>query len=632
MVEGRPSEGGRCCIVEYQACTSPRDLLQPPYNARSKVHEYGGAAFTIGSDGVLVFSDFETNGILSIRKEVVDIIIDGDPATCYADFCVHPRENHIIIAVQEVRSENETRNNIVVIDSAKRRARVIISGADFYAHPRFNHDGTFISWIQWTHPDMPWNGSLLYVATWRIDEPINGNKVAGEAGIESICQPRWNETGKLFFTSDRTGYWQLYRVDVSNASPRHIRLQGFEDCDFAGSEWVLGKYVESLKILIKIEFVFGTDDHLSCTYVPLTENTLLATYTKNSINGILLIDIKSETCKTLELDLVDIQKNAIRRVSDTSFVVIGSSASVPLAVYLIDITELPRKKMLKSSITTELPPDIVSMAEHLTFPRIGGKGQNGFAHSIFVAPHNPRYCAPPSERPPLIVSLHGGPTSHVSQGLSLATQYYTSRGYAYAHVNYAGSTGYGRAYRESLNGSWGIMDACDAVSCVAYLESMSKIDPTRVGIIGASAGGYSVLRSLALYPSTWAGGISLYGISDLKALVNTMHKFERYYIQRLLFGESMSSEEQAIIYKERSPCNNSDNIAAPVLLMQGREDVVVPLCQAQIMAESIHGSGQYSKLLVFEGEGHGFRHGASLQSAIKEETAWWAKTLSTKSP
>lgn len=361
---------------------------------------------------------------------------------------------------------------------------------------------------------------------------------------------------------------------------------------------------------------------------------MVAVYTREATNGLLLIDLVTSDWQELPLDLVDIQKNAVRRLSDTSFVVIGTSRTTPAAVYVVDIASQPiQKALIRSSMDAiNLPTAIFSKAEVISFQRSRETDPSEYSHAIFVPPRNPNYKAPPGTKPPLIVSMHGGPTSHVSPGLLLTTQYWTSRGYAFVHVNYAGSTGYGRRYRDSLDGSWGLIDASDAASCVEFLAANSWVDSLRVGIVGASAGGYSVLRALIMYPTLWRGGISQYGIGDLEKLAGMMHKFEKFYIQQLLFGSrhDLGVEDMGNIYKERSPCFHAEKILAPVLFLQGTEDMVVPLSQAQEMADLMQGGGVEVKLVVFEGEGHGFRQSANLKQAIEEETLWWSKTLLTK--
>lgn len=366
----------------------------------------------------------------------------------------------------------------------------------------------------------------------------------------------------------------------------------------------------------------------SCTYISLTADTIIAAYTKEAANRLVVIDLESETFTDLQCPLVDIRNSAIQRVSDTSFAVIGSTSTSPTALYYLDITKQSEMVVLKMSANLDIPTTFYSEAQHISFPRLHGEDQDSEAHTLFLPPKSPNYDSPKDELPPLIVSMHGGPTSHVAPGLSLAFQYYTTRGYAFAAVNYTGSSGYGRTYRNRLNAKWGISDVANAASCVAHLAKRSLIDPNRVGVVGGSAGGYGTLQSLCVYPDVWAGGVSLYGISDVKALVQDTHKFESRYADRLLFASPDPSDaEKEKVFQERSPLYHAANIKAAILLLQGDEDIVVPPNQALEMAEVIKKNGGEAKVVIFQGEGHGFRKAETVKRAIEEQELWWRKTL-----
>ena len=364
-------------------------------------------------------------------------------------------------------------------------------------------------------------------------------------------------------------------------------------------------------------------------YVSLSRDKAAAIYTKNGTESLVLVDLKSESFTDLSLEglIPALYGSTLCRVSDTAFVVIGSTPKSPPALYHIDIEKSVKMTLLKTSADVDIRPDFYSTAEHISFPVVYGDDRDGHSHALYLPPKNPDYHAPPDSLPPLIVSLHGGPTGHVSPGLSLALQYFTSRGYALASVDYAGSSGYGRAYRERLDGKWGIRDIDDVASYVSYLASTGKIDQARVGVTGGSAGGYGTLQSLCRYPSIWAGGVSLYGIADLKTMSATTHKFESHYLDGLLFPKGASHAEKEKLLKKRSPFFHARAIKAPVLLLQGTEDKVVPPDQASDMMKIIESNGGDVKLVLMEGEGHGFRMGENIKKAILEEDDWWAKTL-----
>ena len=317
----------------------------------------------------------------------------------------------------------------------------------------------------------------------------------------------------------------------------------------------------------------------------------------------------------------------LAKVSDTRFTVIGTTRDKPTALYQVDVDDFSSHQILKSSADLDIPVSLYSSIEHISFPRVIGNYKDGNAYAIYSSPHNPDYRAQSGVLPPLVVELHGGPTHHVNPGLSLKSQYWTSRGYAYASVNYAGSTGYGRAYRDLLNGKWGVLDVADAASCVAHLSATSKVDSSRIGICGKSSGGYGVLQALCDHPKIWAGGISTYGISSLKALLEDTHKYESHYMDALLFKDATSVEEQEQILHNRSPLSHAGYITAPVLLLQGTEDKVVPPSQTKEMEKKILENGGKVKVVMFEGEGHGFRQKQNIKDSLDEEEKWFRVTL-----
>ena len=366
----------------------------------------------------------------------------------------------------------------------------------------------------------------------------------------------------------------------------------------------------------------------SCTYLELNPSTLVVSYVRKASAGVLLVAIAAGKVITLPAAFVSIGRAGVGRVSSTSFVVIAASATSPEALYHISISPTDRfAKVLRSSSSITLDPSIFSPPISITVPRTQGKDPQGETYAIYLPPHNPSFQAPEGSKPPLIVSIHGGPTANATPALLLQTQYWTSRGYAYVHVNYAGSTGYGRAYQDSLNYNWGIKDVDDAASCVALLVKEGIVDGSRVGIEGSSAGGYTVLKALEDYPTIWAAGNCMYGIGNLRDLATKTHKFESHYLFPLLFPQGTSKEEQDKVYDERSPCLHAEKITSPLLLLHGMNDRVVPMSQAIDMEKLLREKGKDVKLVLFEGEGHGFSIGENIRTAIREEEDLWRRTL-----
>jgi dipeptidyl aminopeptidase/acylaminoacyl peptidase len=322
---------------------------------------------------------------------------------------------------------------------------------------------------------------------------------------------------------------------------------------------------------------------------------------------------------------------AVQRLSDTRFAVIAASPTAPEALYHVELSQsAPQITTLKSSLPLDIPEEFYSQAEHISFPRTEGADElNTTSHAFFLPPQNANYEGTPGTLPPLIVEMHGGPTYHTNPGLALSLQYYTSRGYAVAMPNYAGSSGYGRKYRGVLDGVWGALDPSDAASCVAYLVKTGRVDGTRVGIMGGSSGGHAALEAIWMFPSVWSAAVSRYGISDVEVLVKDTHKFESHYAFRLLFGDHVpdDEEERRRVYRERSPRFNAEKIRAPVLLLQGSEDKVVPPNQTELMVQSITKNGGIAKMTVFQGEGHGFRGKENKRLALEEQDGWWLKYL-----
>ena len=355
----------------------------------------------------------------------------------------------------------------------------------------------------------------------------------------------------------------------------------------------------------------------------------MALWTKDAIQCLVEIDLRSSTYSIPQLSSIDNPSPSIQAVSDNHCVIIGSTTDGPEALYSVSLTQPLKMTVIKSSSTLEISPRYFSTLKSVSFPRTCSMKFGDTSHAMFMRPLHPDYIAPSNTLPPLVLYMHGGPTIHVGPGLSLAWQYWTTRGYALAAVNYTGSSGYSRDYQTELDGQWGVADVADAASCVEHLVSVGLVDKTRVGIVGGSAGGYACLQALCLYPDKFAGGISLYGVSDVKALIRDTHKFESHYVDRLLFGAhaKLSDKEKGAILHERSPLYHAKNIKAATLLLQGMEDDIVPPNQAQRMIAAIKEHNGNAEVILFEGEGHGFAKAKNVETSIVEQEKWWRKTL-----
>ncbi|OKL55816.1 hypothetical protein UA08_08936 [Talaromyces atroroseus] len=610
-IEAPPSVDGRCTIIEYHQGQS-REILPADYSARTAVHGYGGAALATTSKGAVIFADWKTKGVYSLDPATKDValVVDADPQVFLADFDAHPLHPEWIIAICEDHHSKPETNSLVALNAENNTVHVLASGADFYSAPRFSPAGDRICWIQWNHPDMPWTGTRLFVASWNGYKKLTDvTEIDGEARNVSISQPRWGPDGTLFYTSDRSGYWQLQAMRQASDGPQPIVIDGLEKGEFAAPEWLIG----------------------SSTFFSLTADTIVATWTNNAREMLVSIDLSASKYTVLSDALTGMFGSAVKRLSDTSFAVIAASPTAPKALYHVELTQsLPKLTSLKSSLPLDIPEEFYSRAEHISFPRTEGPGHlNTTSHAFFLPPQNANYVGTPDTLPPLIVEMHGGPTSHTNPGLALTYQYYTSRGYAVALVNYAGSSGYGRKYRDLLDGVWGALDPADAASCVAYLVETGRVDGTRVGIMGGSSGGHAALEAIWMFPSVWSAAVSRYGISDVEVLVEDTHKFESHYAFRLLFGDNVpdDEEERRRVYRERSPRFNAEKIKAPVLLLQGSEDKVVPPNQTEMMVQSITKNGGIAKMTIFQGEGHGFRGKENQRLALDEQDQWWQKYL-----
>lgn len=610
LLELRPDEAGRGVIVEYHNGQS-KDVLPRQYNALSQVHEYGGASFVISEPtGHIIFTDMDSKGVFDLNPDTGETlpIVRPDPKVYYADFNVHPIDPQWTLAIKENHHSSviaEIENTLVVIDASKKEVQTLVKGSDFYAYSRFSPDGSKVCWVQWNHPNMPWDSTELWIADWDNGGLKNSRCVAGQQTKASITQPSWSPDNVLYFVSDETDFWQIYAYD--NGVTRCIKLVGLEDAEFGFADWFLG----------------------GSSYAFLNHSSMVACFNRQNRWTVIVVDLQTLEWRDLSCPIVEIPGNALKSLSETSFAIIGATASLPPVATVVNIREPGLGSVFKKSTRQSIPDDCVSPAIPITFPRIHGPG-GGNAYGLFFPPRNSQYSGPDGSLPPLIVATHGGPTFQQGSGFSLRDHSLITRGYALLQVNFVGSTGYGRPYRNLLIGQWGVGDIADAVSGVEYLAQQGLIDITRVGITGHSAGGYNTMVGVTSYPSLWACAVAESGISDMALLVAETHKFESEYLGPLCFPPGASDAERQEILKERSPITHASKITTPMLIINGSDDPIVPPNQAYSLAEKIKEAGTEVEVKVYDGEGHIFSKGSTLSDIEKRRYEWFERFLMKK--
>jgi dipeptidyl aminopeptidase/acylaminoacyl peptidase len=584
-VEQRPTEGGRNVIVQHTADGRRLDRTPAPLNARTRVHEYGGASFTV-SGGTLYFSDFADQRLYRQSTVEAPRPLTPEAAFRYADGVVDPRRDRLI-CVREDHTETgrEAVNTLVSINITNGEAQVLVADNDFYASPRLSPDGSQLAWLTWNHPNMPWDGTELWVAAIQNNGALEREtRVAGGVS-ESIFQPEWSPDGILHFVSDRTGWWNLYRWQDQHIEPLCPRA-----AEFGRPQWVFGM----------------------STYAFISASQIICSYTEQGIWHLGSLDTHMQQLDDIETPYTEISglHAAAGRVVFTAGSPTRATAIVQFDASTQALTTLRRAHDL------DLDPGYIASPESIEFPTSQGRT----AHALFYPPTNKDHTAPAAERPPLTVKSHGGPTSAAPTTLNLGIQYWTSRGFAVLDVNYGGSTGYGRDYRLRLNGQWGIVDVEDCANGARYLVERGDVDGTRLAITGGSAGGYTTLCALTFH-DLFSAGASHYGISDLEALAVDTHKFESRYLDSLIGPYP----ERQDLYQARSPIHFTDRLSCPLILFQGLEDQVVPPNQAEMMAQALRDKGLPVAYVPFEGEQHGFRRAENIVRALDGELYFYSR-------
>ena len=621
--EARPDEGGRTVVVRRTPDGAVVDAVPEGVDVRSGVHEYGGGAWCVAG-GVLVHADRSDERL--VRREpgrpgVEPVVLTPEPdlprGLRYADGRITPDGRwYICVRESHTGGGSEPANELVAVAmDGSWRVEVLVSGPDFVSNPRVSSDGQHLVWIQWDHPDLPWDDTTLWVGDLSPDGRLTGpRRVARPAGVdggdsnESFFQPEWRTDGVLHVVTDRDGWWHLYRPDPSTDDLERLTTGNFE---VATPQWVFGLSRYAL-VGGDVWFARREDgmDHLAVLSVdgtvtevePLSANSPATSISSLAAHGDGVVLVAASW--TTEPALV-----AVTRTST-------------------EVLREPRDLGLESGW---LP-----VPQQIEFPTCSPEGRPEGelerAHALVYPPTSPDHEAPADERPPLVVLVHGGPTGSVRTQLQLAVAFWTSRGFTVADVDYRGSTGYGRSYRHRLRGGWGVLDVDDCVAVARYLSSderppTGQVDAERLAIRGGSAGGFTVLAALTFH-DVFSAGASRYGIGDLAALAADTHKFEARYLDRLV---GRWPEDEAV-YRERSPIHHVDRLATPLLLLQGSEDRVVPPAQAHAMADALREQGVPFELIEFPDEGHGFRKAANVVRALEAELAFFADRFGFEVP
>ena len=603
IAESRPEESGRVAVVQLgvNTATAPRDVLAAPYSARSRVHEYGGGAFNVRAGHLIFVNDADqalyVRGPGEPARRLTPLLAGGQRR--FAEPIFDARRERVLAIVEEHSGPGrEPTNAVAAIGFGGRTGRfeVLLRGQHFYSSLRVSPDGQRLAWLSWRHPCMPWDGTELWVA--ELDgrgEPSVPRCIAGSAS-ESIFQPEWDGRGGLFFISDRSGYWNLQYWNGSSVEAMCPRA-----ADFGAPQWVFGM----------------------STYCALPNGDLLCTLTEGGVWRLGRIGGQNRELTLLDLPFTEF--SALRSSPTGAALLVASpTVSTRLVHYDAHSGELSTLRRYGSpGVAPGGPGDGVEDARISQPAPIEYQSADGItAYGLFYPPKNPDHAAPEGQRPPLLVRCHGGPTSQASTGLNLRTQYWTSRGFAVLEVNYRGSSGYGRAYRDALRGEWGVGDVLDCIAGARALAARGLCDAARLCISGGSAGGYTSLAALTFHDSFAAGAI-YYGVSDLSLLARDTHKFESRYLDSLVGPYP----EMAARYAERSPLSHLDRLRRPVAFFHGMQDKVTPPNQATTIAKALEEKGVPVAFLSFADEGHGFRHAETIRRTLDGEFYFYCRVF-----
>jgi dipeptidyl aminopeptidase/acylaminoacyl peptidase len=588
--ETMPSAGGISGLFSAAAEDSGTRISPEGVNVRTRVHEYGGAPF-IATGGHVYYSNYADQRLYELGP-------DGKASALtpvgyrYAD-CVGIQRgaasNDALLCVREDHTDpKDVRNTLVRIPlPAGGAGEVLYSGSDFVAFPRPSRDGRRLAFIAWNHPNMPWDGTELQVAELGKDGLGEPTTIAG-GRAESVLEPQWDTDGTLYFISDRGGYWNLYSAKGHESRPVWQR-----EAEFATPLWTLGQ----------------------ANYVLMGDGHAVARFSERGSDRLAVIDLHRGTARVLDLPYVEFSHLA--RLDSRHIAALVGSVDAPPAIMRIDIVQAS-VTLLRSAGSSPLPKESVSIAKPIDFPVADGQ----VAHALYYPPRNAGFVAPTGTLPPLLTFVHGGPTSQATAAFAARIQFWTSRGFAVVDVNHRGSSGFGRDFRRQLDGNWGVVDVVDAIAAVRYLGKTGAADPARTAISGSSAGGYTVLNALSS-SDVFKAGADYYGVSDMTALAQDTHKFESRYLDSLI-GPFPAAKS---VYESRSPLNHLDGFKAPLIVLQGGDDPIVPPNQSERIVDALRKRHVPVAYLLFPGESHGFRKPDNITRALQAELSFYGQVF-----
>lgn len=583
--ENRPAEGGRVTLLKITE-KGPVEILPREFSALSRVHEYGGRCVSV-SKGRVFFSN-QSDQILYLLVDGSGAIPVSAKGGRFADFVVDEKRQGLFSVFEDHSKSGSPQNSIVFQSFVSPYPMLSISeGYDFYSNPRLSADGDRLLWLCWNHPNMPWDGCELWTA--ELDESGNARDAHLVAGgeEESLFQPEWSVDGKIYFVTDRNGWWNIHFYDGTEVRPL-VEMEA----EFGRAPFVLGLR----------------------TYAPAGGGKIACAYSMNGSWSLGIIDVDSHELRRLDIPFNDISD--ICSASGHVYVVAGGFGEERMVIALNE--DMTGYSPVYRSRAPLLEQAYISLPEHIEFTNAGGQS----SYALYYPPTNPEFIAVDGEKPPLIVMSHGGPTDQARPSLDSRIQFWTTRGFAVVDVNYRGSTGYGRHYRTQLNGMWGVADVEDCSGAASALAARGLADANRLFIRGGSAGGFTTLCALAS-SAIFRGGASYFGVSDLEALARDTHKFESRYLDRLVGPYP----EKRDTYARRSPVNHAENISCPVIFFQGLEDRVVPPSQSEKMVKVLKGKGIPVLYVTYKGESHGFRMAENIRDSLERELLFYQGLL-----